>query len=586
MIGDEILINTTTDGDQSEPSVTALSDGRFVASWSSFEASSRTWDIRGRVFNGDGSAVGDDFIINSITADQDHRPAIAGLGNGGFVVTWQHEVADDWDVHGQVFNPDGTPAGSEFIINDTTPGRQQGPAVTALSDGRFVVAWYGDAEGGTYDIVGRVFNADGSTAGDEFLVNTRVGSYEYGPNITELSDGRFVVTWHYSDWGAIQRARIFQADGTPAGDEFGFGDASFRAQDYRSTVTALSNGGFAVSWERHPSAIDDGQGDIRSQIFQADGTPVGEEIVVNTRTIGDQTNARVTALSDGRIMVSWLSDSEDGGTYAIRGRLFNPDGSPVGDDFVINTTLGVGETAPSIDALSNGHFVVIWQAWDGTSNSYDIRGVILQAEPDNQAPEAIDDTGQHVAFNTTAVFSAADLLANDIDAEHDSLTIVSVSAATHGTVVLDEDGNPVFTPAGNYAGTASFSYTISDGHGTSTATAQFTVDAPAQTLIGSPGDDLLIAGTGNDRLSGNNGADVLAGGEGNDWISGGNGRDVLFGGSGVDTMLGGADDDIYYVDTASDVVVEGKNALAWTRCAAASAIRSAPMSRTSCSTGR
>jgi Ca2+-binding RTX toxin-like protein len=178
----------------------------------------------------------------------------------------------------------------------------------------------------------------------------------------------------------------------------------------------------------------------------------------------------------------------------------------------------------------------------------------------NQAPQAVDDSGQHFAFNTPAVFPAAGLLANDTDAEHDPLSIVSVSGATHGAVILNADGDPVFTPAGNYSGAASFSYTVSDGHGTSTANVQFMVDAPAQALIGGPGDDLLIGSAGNDRLSGYNGADILVGKEGNDWMSGGRGNDVFFGGTAADTMLGGVENDIYYVDDAGDVVVEGKSA--------------------------
>jgi Ca2+-binding RTX toxin-like protein len=178
----------------------------------------------------------------------------------------------------------------------------------------------------------------------------------------------------------------------------------------------------------------------------------------------------------------------------------------------------------------------------------------------NSAPQAVDDLGQHFAFNAPAMFSAAGLLANDTDAEHDPLSIIAVSGATHGSVVLNAGGNPVFTPAGNYSGAASFSYTISDGHGSSRANVQFTVDAPAQVLIGGPGNDSLIGSAGNDRLSGSDGADVLVGNEGNDWMSGGRGHDVLFGGTAADTMLGGADNDIYYVDNAGDVVIDGKNA--------------------------
>jgi Ca2+-binding RTX toxin-like protein len=135
-----------------------------------------------------------------------------------------------------------------------------------------------------------------------------------------------------------------------------------------------------------------------------------------------------------------------------------------------------------------------------------------------------------------------------------------VSDPTHGTVRLGADGNPIFTPTANYSGPGTFTYTISDGHETATATVAFTIDPPAKTLLGGEGDDSLVGGTGSDRLSGYGGSDVLVGEDGNDWMSGGAGHDVLFGGAGADTMLGGVGDDIYYVDNLGDVVSESVNA--------------------------
>ncbi len=62
------------------------------------------------------------------------------------------------------------------------------------------------------------------------------------------------------------------------------------------------------------------------------------------------------------------------------------------------------------------------------------------------------------------------LLGNDTDVDGDSLTIISVQGAKNGTVEL-VNGKVVFTPAPNFNGTGSFTYTVSDGHGgTDTAT--------------------------------------------------------------------------------------------------------------------
>lgn len=86
--------------------------------------------------------------------------------------------------------------------------------------------------------------------------------------------------------------------------------------------------------------------------------------------------------------------------------------------------------------------------------------------------------------DTPLVIKAETLLANDTDIDGDTLSIISVQGATHGTVALSADGSTItFTPDTNYSGDASFTYTISDGNGTtSTASANFDItsvnDAP------------------------------------------------------------------------------------------------------------
>src|SRR5262249_48983711 len=76
--------------------------------------------------------------------------------------------------------------------------------------------------------------------------------------------------------------------------------------------------------------------------------------------------------------------------------------------------------------------------------------------------------------NTQLTILPATLLGNDSDADGDSLTITSVQNASHGSVQL-VGGNVVFTPTNGYTGNASFTYTISDGHG-GTSTASVTVN--------------------------------------------------------------------------------------------------------------
>ena len=59
------------------------------------------------------------------------------------------------------------------------------------------------------------------------------------------------------------------------------------------------------------------------------------------------------------------------------------------------------------------------------------------------------------------------------------------------------------------------------------------------TLIGTPGDDIIVGGDEADRLEGQDGDDALLGGRGGDVLAGGAGADRLRGEEGADRLLGG-----------------------------------------------
>lgn len=90
----------------------------------------------------------------------------------------------------------------------------------------------------------------------------------------------------------------------------------------------------------------------------------------------------------------------------------------------------------------------------------------------NRAPTAIAD----VASATQGQAIVINVLANDTDEDPGTiLKVTSVGPASNGTVVISNGGaNVTYTATANFVGTATFSYTISDGHG-GTATANVTI---------------------------------------------------------------------------------------------------------------
>ncbi len=96
--------------------------------------------------------------------------------------------------------------------------------------------------------------------------------------------------------------------------------------------------------------------------------------------------------------------------------------------------------------------------------------------PVNAAPVANDDAVVATKAGQILI-NPADLIANDMDAEGDTLTGISLQDPVNGAVEYI-NGQVVFTPTAGYSGPASFTYTITDGKGgTDTATVNLTVVA-------------------------------------------------------------------------------------------------------------
>jgi hypothetical protein len=91
---------------------------------------------------------GGETRVNTTTAGDQVNASVAGLANGGWVVVWQGPGAGGADdIYAQVYASDGTPVRAELQVNGVTAGAQVTPAVAALPNGGFAVAWAGAGTG-------------------------------------------------------------------------------------------------------------------------------------------------------------------------------------------------------------------------------------------------------------------------------------------------------------------------------------------------------------------------------------------------------------------------------------------------------
>ena len=132
---------------------------------------------------------------------------------------------------------------------------------------------------------------------------------------------------------------------------------------------------------------------------------------------------------------------------------------------------GDGTVTYTPDANFSGSDPFTYSITDGTDPS-NVATVSVTVSPVNDAPVAIDDAATTPEDTPVVVV----VLANDNDADGDTLSIDSFSQPTNGTVTDNGDGTLTYTPAADLFGSDSFTYVATDGVATSnTATVSVTV---------------------------------------------------------------------------------------------------------------
>jgi hypothetical protein len=367
--GPEFQASGLPDQFEEDPGVAVFGDGRFVVVWNARVLAPNDADVFARRFAADGAALGPQFLVNSYTTGNVGtygRPAVDAVADGRFVVAWTATQPPPTAIFARRFDAGGSPLGGDIRVTGFSTTPAPGLASVAMADdGSFVVVWEERGASTIDDSVNaRRFDASGNPIGAAFRVNAYTDIGPMPPTIAMTPAGAFVVAWQsHIDGGTFGngiRARRFDSAGVPQGAEFIANSTTAGTQNV-PWVAMDDAGGFVIAWDGDGPGGDE-WGDVFARRFDAGGQPYGPEFHVNTFTPFQQARPRVAFEADGNFVVAWNGYDPFSTQWDVFLRRLDGRGRPLGPELRVNAFTTNFQSRPVVDADANGRMVVVWMS--------------------------------------------------------------------------------------------------------------------------------------------------------------------------------------------------------------------------------
>ncbi len=371
----EFQVNSHTEHNQTHPAVAMNETGRFVVAWRSHVNDGRGGGVYARCFHADAAPVGGEFKVNVSEADMDNwHPALAMSASGDVVMAWVGVADGDRRIIFRMFDVSGRPLTDEIMVGASTADVFQSvPSIAMNSTGSFVIVWTnwcGAGQFGRNCVAGRVFAADGSPASGEIAIDR--GAQAHWPAVATDDSGNFVVAWirmgdtFNRPYGEFIMFRRFEGDGTPVGRAVCV-TCDINSRWYGPSIAVEPEGQFAITW-----AIGPFPHDICMQTFDAAGAPVTAPYVINTYLSGNQGHPCVATTGQGKYLAVWDSYGQDGDVCGVFGQRCGQDGVVEGPELAVNTCTVGRQWYPKVATTPNGRYVVTWISEGQDGSGYGI----------------------------------------------------------------------------------------------------------------------------------------------------------------------------------------------------------------------
>lgn len=349
-----------------------LEDGSHVVVYRTLDG-----QVVQRAYDADGVPKGAAEVVASAPGVVMDAPGVMALDTGGHAVYWTREGPAGDRVQIQIYDDAGQPVGGVRSISG--PVAQIGDtSATLRGDGVMVIAWTQDV-GGTSLARARLIREDGSFLGPVRDLSTNSSNGQADIDIAALKGGKIALTWEEDSLSFLNKddikLQVYDKSMTTTG-AVKTANTVLAGDHSDPVVTGLQGGGYVVSWWG-AHGLDGDQWGVFARVYDDTGQAVGDEIQVNTTFENVQASPDVIGLEGGGFLVVWQSFAQDGSGDTVVAQRFDADGTLMGDEFVVNSSTHGWQTLPGLAADRDGNLVISWQSqhvdnaqWQITTQSF------------------------------------------------------------------------------------------------------------------------------------------------------------------------------------------------------------------------
>lgn len=359
-----------------------------------------------------------ELLVNTSTAGAQQQPAISAVSfPRHFIVAWTDKA--DGKVKLQRFSGNGAKMGGETAITSSAAvNTDRRRPILSMTPGGLVAVWIEQAinpPGPISHVHLQRLSLEGKPLGGQVQVSATAIDPNQRPAITSLIDGGFLVTWADARADRRIRARRFQIDGAPSGSEFAVNtNEGFHENPIVTRLAGQDAGGnhgnYVIAWRSDPSPP--GGGALTLRIFNHDGTPVTGEIRPNISGFGGQ--KAMTSLDNGRFVTVHVRSGvvSDLGVLKsiVEANVFEANGAFANVRFSATTGQDINSSAPAVAALPGGQFLVAWvqKSAETFSTTPTVRAKVLSDSAGSIGQEAILSSATAGLRNNVCAAAIAD----------------------------------------------------------------------------------------------------------------------------------------------------------------------------------